>query len=433
MEHITMKKLFVSLGLAAAGTASLYAAYAPDSSADNSKMWSLSGTLRGFYDDNYTTTTHKHGSAGFEASPSLSLNVPLQQTEIGLRYSYGVYYYQQRENNGQNPVDQTHQLDLWLDHAFTPRWETRLEDTLSVAQEPALTASGATSPYRIEGNNLANTFNASLRTDWTRQFGTLLTSQTSFYDYENSGGNAFRPSYAGLLNRVEEDAGLQLQWKFSPETVGLVGYEFDQVSFTGDEQIALGPTGYYYSDSRNNRSHKGYVGVQHNFLENWKGVANIGVQYTDYYNDPNSTSSLGPYADASMIYTYAAGSYAQVGVTESRNATDEVGIDSSGQITQDQESTVVYGSINHAITPKLTGSLIGHFQHSIYHQGGYNNKSADFYNLGLNLTYTFNRHISSEIGYNFDWYDTPVKGTTGGVVTGSYTRNRAYVGVTATY
>src|ERR1035438_5156867 len=100
-----MKKFFVSLGLAAAGTASLHAAYTPDSQ-DNSKMWSLSATLRGFYDNNYTTTPKKHGSAGVEASPSFSLNMPLQQTEIGLRYTYGLYYYQQRENNGQKPIDQ---------------------------------------------------------------------------------------------------------------------------------------------------------------------------------------------------------------------------------------------------------------------------------------------------------------------------------------
>ncbi len=110
MKHGIMKKILVSLGLAVAGSASLHAAYAPDSS-DNSKMWSLSGTLRGFYDDNYTTTPQKHGSVGFEASPSFSLNMPMQQTEIGLRYTYGLYYYQSRENNGQHPTDHTHQFD----------------------------------------------------------------------------------------------------------------------------------------------------------------------------------------------------------------------------------------------------------------------------------------------------------------------------------
>src|ERR1017187_1258958 len=141
IKHSDMKKFFVSLGLAAAGTASLHAAYTPDSQ-DNSKMWSLSATLRGFYDNNYTTTPKKHGSAGVEASPSFSLNMPLQQTEIGLRYTYGLYYYQQRENNGQRPIDQTHQLDVWLDHAFTSRWEANVKDTVSVSQDPALSAVG---------------------------------------------------------------------------------------------------------------------------------------------------------------------------------------------------------------------------------------------------------------------------------------------------
>jgi hypothetical protein len=421
-----MKKLFVSLGLAAVGTAGLQAAYAPDSP-DNSKMWSLSATLRGFYDDNYMTTPHKHGSFGMEASPSFGLNVPLQQTEIGLRYTYGFYYYQQRENNGQSPIDQTHQLDLWLDHAFSSRWEARVQDTVTVQQDPALTAVGTATPQRVNGNNLDNTVNASLHTDWTRAISTELSYQNSVYDYENGGGTALQPSYAGLLDRVEQGIGLDLQWHVSRDTTALVGYKFGLVNFTGNEQIAQDNNGnFYYSDSRDNRSHYGYVGVQHNFLDNLKGSANVGVQYTEYYNDPSASSSLGPYADASMIYTYASGSYMQLGVTQSRNATDTVQIDTQGHITQDQESTVVYGSINHPLTPKLIGSVVGHYQYSVYHNGQFNSQSADFYNLGLNLSYAFNRHFSSDIGYNFDWYTTPVSGQ-------GYTRNRVYLGVTATY
>jgi hypothetical protein len=421
-----MKKLFVSLGLAAVGTAGLHAAYAPDSP-DNSKMWNLSATLRGFYDDNYTTTPQKHGSFGIEASPSFSLNMPLQQTEIGLRYTYGLYYYQQRENNGQSPIDQTHQLDLWLDHAFSSRWEARVEDTVSVSQDPTLTAVGTATPQRVDGNNLVNTVAASLRTDWTREFSTELSYQNSVYDYENSGGTALQPSYAGLLDRLEQTIGLDLQWHVSPTTTALIGYKFSQVNFTGNEQIAPAPSGgAYYSNSRDNRSQFGYVGVQHNFLDNLKGSANVGVQYTEYYNDPSASSSLGPYAAASLIYTYASGSYAQLGVTESRNATDTVQIDSQGQITLDQESTVVYGSINQSLTPKLMGSLVGRYQYSVFHNGQFNSQSADFSTVGLNLSYTFNRHVSSDIGYNFDWYTTPVPGQ-------GYTRNRVYLGVTATY
>ena len=57
----------------------------------------MAASLRGFYDDNYTTAhTGKQGSLGFEVNPSFNLNLPLQQTEIGLRYNYGLYYYQKR-------------------------------------------------------------------------------------------------------------------------------------------------------------------------------------------------------------------------------------------------------------------------------------------------------------------------------------------------
>jgi hypothetical protein len=211
--------------------------------------------------------------------------------------------------------------------------------------------------------------------------------------------------------------------------MGFIQPRFGLASYTGDEPIGPGPTpasAPYMSDYLNSRSYSASVGVQHDFLANLKGVASVGGQYVDYYN--SSQDSWGPIADASLIYTYAAASYAQMGVTESRNAVDQAGggVNSSGQITLDQESTVVYASINHQLTPKLTGSLLGHFQYSTYNQGTYNSQSAEFYNVGLNLSYAFTHHWSSDLGYNFDWYTTPVPNQ-------DYTRNRVYLGVTATY
>ena len=34
------------------------------------------------------------------------------------------------------------------------------------------------------------------------------------------------------------------------------------------------------------------------------GLGKVGVQYTDYYNDPEFNIRLSPYADSSLIYTY---------------------------------------------------------------------------------------------------------------------------------
>ncbi len=449
-----MRKFFVSVGLIAAGTASLQAAYAPDWNSTSASMWSLSGTLRGFYDDNYNTTSGsgKQDSYGLEVSPSFSLNVPLQQTEFGLRYIYGLSYYQRREELGQDPIDQTQQFDLWVDHAFSERWQAKVQDSFVVGQEPELIDPNTSVTTRTEGNNIRNTSTLTLNTTWTRLFSTALGYQNTFYDYENSGAVVTSPVYfsflgysflvspgsvdaslAGLLNRIEQSAWLNLQWRVRPETTVLVGGNFGLVNYTADEPIAWSQqftaiTGnqFYYSQNRDNRSYIGYLGFQHSFLPNLSVNAQGGFQYIETYNDPLSSPSVAPYAVMSAIYTYAPGSYAQIGFTESQSATDEIAPDTSGRITQSTESSTVYASINHELTPKLVGSVIGRWQHSVYNGGFYNNQAIDYYSLGVDLSYSFNRHFSVDVGYNFDDLVSQIPGS-------GYTRNRIYLGVTAAY
>src|SRR5581483_2094084 len=239
-----MKKIFASLGLAAAGTASLHASLLDLNS--DSKNWTISGTLRGFYDDNYLTASKKEGSTGFEFNPTFSLHLPLQQTELGIRYTYGLYYYEKREEKHQNPIDQTHQFDLWIDHAFNSRWDLRLSDTASVTQDPSLTTgptlSAAATAQRVSGNNLQNTANLNLHTIWTPEFSTALSYVNTYVRYDNRGAavtNTVPPvvtaSFAGLLDRVEQNFGLEGDWQFTRKTTGSVGYQFNLVNFTGNE------------------------------------------------------------------------------------------------------------------------------------------------------------------------------------------------------
>jgi hypothetical protein len=425
-----MKKLFVSVGLIAAGAAGLQAAYAPDASTMTaSKVWSVSGTLRGFYDDNYITSSDPKGSLGFEVSPQFSLNMALRQTELGVRYTYGMYYYFDRNSN---PIDQTHQFDLWVDHAFTERWQARVQDSFVVGQEPELLdPSGGV--RRTEGNNIHNTASLSLNTIWTRLFSTQLGYKNSFFDYENSGTTEANiltegASLAGLLNRMDQSISLDLQWGVAPNTMVFVGGMFEWTDYTGNEPIAqVGPTAFYYSDMRNSRSYFGYVGVERSLLANLTFNGRIGVQFTDNYNDPYSTTSLNPYADLSLIYNYLPGSYAQFGITQTQNATDQLGYDAgNGHITMNVDSSTFYASLNHKLTPKLMGSAIGRWQHSIYNGGLYDGQADDYFNLGLNLSYSFNPHFSAEAGYNFDTLQSKASGN-------DYTRNRIYLGFSAAY
>jgi hypothetical protein len=438
-----MKKFFVPLGLVAAGTASLQAAYAPGlNSMETSKIWSASASLRGFYDDNYTTSSdgQKQGSAGFEVSPSVSFNVPLQQTEIGLRYTYGLYYYQKRQDDGQDPIDQTHQVDLWVDHAFTERWQAKVADTFVVGQEPTLLNPGGganANPLRENGNNIVNNGTVTLTTDWTRLFSTVLAYNNGYYDYENDGTTTENLATQGAsdsatLNRIDQTVSLDLQWEVAPETIALVGGQFEWVDYTGDQPIAQVPgttspnEKFFYSDSRNDRSYFGYVGLQRNWLPNLNTSTKLGVQYTDNYNvsDQNETT---PYTASTLTYTYSPGSYLQVGVSHQQNATDVVAPNpNNGHVTQSQESTVVSVSVNQQITPKLTGVLIGNLQYSTYNQGQFENDADEDYGVGVNFNYAFTQHFSGEVGYNFDDLQSDVPGR-------AYSRNRVYLGVSAAY
>jgi hypothetical protein len=252
--------------------------------------------------------------------------------------------------------------------------------------------------------------------------------QNNFYDYQNNGGTAANPSLAGLLNRLQHDATLSVNWRIQPTLLAFVGYQYEQVNYIGNEPIAPG----FVSDNRDSRSHFGYVGAQYDVLDNLNLAGQAGIQYADYYNPPAgnpTTSQVSPYAKLSGTYTYLPGSYVQLGFTQSRNATDVIGL-SGNKVTLDEESSVVYATLNHQITPRLSGNLTGQLQYATFNGGALDKQSQTWYTLGLNLAYNINPHVSAEIGYNFDDL-TSASG--GGVNQPGYERNRVYLGVTGTY
>jgi hypothetical protein len=421
-----MKKIFISMGLAA-GAASLSALMAHGADAGATpKIWNVSASLRGFYDDNYLVAHNKVGSFGAEVAPSVSANVDLQQTDIGVRYTFGMYYYQQRQDTGQDALDYTHQGDFWLDHSFSERCKLSASDALAIGQDPQLVQGGAV--VRVKGNNLANRAKATLKNEWTRQFSTATYYGNDYFSYaDNAASSPGNPSEAALLNRMEQNVGIDLQWHFQPETMGFVGYNFRWVRYDGNQLIdVVGPIN-YYSNSRDYDAHYAYVGVSHEFSPNLSAQIRGGVSYVDSYNDPaGAAESWAPYADVSATYTYLPGCYLQGGLTQNINSTDEFQPGANGHLTQYQQSTAFYLDLNHRFTPKLAGSLVSQYIYSSYENGAYSSGGDNAISVGINFSYQINRHFSAEAGYNFDELssDVPVR---------SYDRNRVYIGLSANY
>ena len=441
-----MKKIAVTIGLATAGAAGVHAAYAPDAS-DN-KNWSVSALLRGVYNDNPgAVSTGSQGSFGYSVAPQFQIVKPYNQTEMGLRYIYTLVYY---ANQGGNQYDQSHWVNLWLDHVFNERWEMKVADAITASENPMLGVNGSdgtTNPFR-NGNYVNNSGSVSVHTDWTREFGTVVTYGNNFFSYNQGGAQVTNsisgtppntvtnvivdPSYAGQFDRIDQNIGLDLQWHASPETTYGIGYSFDWVNFTADEPVAYN-TVYgkmEYSDVRDSYTHTAYLSWQRSYNDRFHMTLMGGMQLNDSYNQ-TLPSTVYPYFNLSASYNYAPSSYVSMGFMQAMNTT-YLPIQSgyayntnNGTITAFQESSTAFVTLNHQITPKMVGLLTGRYQLGTF-KGGPFSSSDTYYSFSANLNYAITPHFSAEIGYSFDQVQSVQ-------VNSSYIRNQYEIGVSASY
>jgi hypothetical protein len=419
-----MKKIIASASLAALGAATMQAAYAPGlSPQEKSKPWTISGTLRGFYDDNPTASvkSDRQESWGLELSPSLAVNLALDQTLIGFNYTYDMRYYEARRRND---ADHSHYVSLKINHTITERYKIEVSDTINYAQEPELQQGIVSIPLRTEQNYLHNIGHIAFTAELTPILGLVAEYQNDYWDFDQTGNG----SLSAILDRVEHLGTITARWQAMPNTVGLLAYSYGVVDHTSDDSLLL-PGGPPLAETRDSASHFVSVGAEQHFTSQLTGKAKIGAQFTDYPNalpgqDDRVTS---PYADASASWAYNPGSYLQLGVRHQRNQTD-VGLGTAGaqNPVQDQESTGIYGVVNHRIGPNFTGSVLGQIQHSSFRGGGLDGKVEDLGAVGVNFAYQVNVFLTAEAGYNFDRLDSDLAGR-------SYSRNRIYFGIRATY
>jgi hypothetical protein len=431
-----MKKIVASVGLVALGASGLHGAPIPGLTQEGGKNWTASLTLRGFYDDNFNTVSGagKQDAFGIEISPSIGVGFQWPQTTLSLGYVYSFKYYDHKPLDSSTKYDQSHIFNASLDHAFSERYKINAHESFVIGQEPDILRTGNAMEtfQRLSGDNIRNDAGFNFDAQLTRLFGLEIGYNNAFWDYaqhgedidENTG--AIVASASGLLDRVENTAHIDSRWMICPETVGVFGYRFRDVSYTGNEEIGVrNDLTSVRSDNRNFRQHSLYVGAEQTFRPDLTGAARVGASYIDYYNDPtDSGNGWAPYAAANLRYTYRPDCFVELGLSQDVNATDIALAVGGDRFTQSEESTVVYGKVNHHITPQLVGSILGQFQYSTI--TGESSITERDYQIGINLSYQFAPHFSTEVGYNYDRLDSDLDGR-------SFDRNRVYIGVTGSY
>jgi hypothetical protein len=435
-----MKKIVASVGLVAVGASGLQAGLLPGMTAESGKPFTLSATLRGFYDDNVSTVPngaalppgYKRYSAGFEISPSIEFNFPLEQTTLSLGYVFDFKYYENKPVNNTGNYDMSHDFHGAINHAFSERYNLSIRDGFVIGQEPDLLRAGNTYTtfQRYSGNNIRNFGSIDFSAQLTPEFGLDLGYANTLYMYADDTPTSVTgtPSNAALLNENDNVVHLDGRYTLQPQTIGIVGFQFRDTLYTGDQPIGIYNTGEYeMSDARNARMYYGYLGLDHTFRPDLTGSIRGGGFYTEYYNSLANQNQVSPYASLSLKYTYLPESSIQVGGSYDYNPSSaSAGVNqSNNEINTSTMAGTIFAAVSHRIMPKLYGGLMAQYQNSIYKGGTIDGKSAQYYVVGLNLRYQFTPNFSAEAGYNYDNVFDQVQG--------HFDRNRVYVGITGSY
>ena len=401
-----MNKRIITLGVAAIGVAGVQAA-------DAGKVWEVTASLRGFYDDNYTTSPDElaEESWGIEVSPGINFTLGEgTDMEFSAGYAFGMRYYEDRESDNE---DYGHELGISLDKKFSDTSVLLLSNGLVVAQEPEILNGGT--PLRTEGDNLRNTFAAQYRRILSGSTGVEIGYGNSIFDYEEQ-------YHSALLDRSYNEVNLDVFYGMA-ETEYFAGYRYSSTDFEGD--VLQVPGLVFDPGARNNHAHAGYVGARHQLDKNILADVRAGVQNVDYYDFdlmpgliPEDETS--PYVDARMEWEYAEGSKLVAGATLARGATDLQ--------AADQEITSVYAQLLHKISGRMHGTLTGRFQDAEISGGGdkLDGKEESLLLLGASLTYAVADNIWAELAYNYDELDSDVPYR-------SFERNYLSVGIGTTY
>lgn len=410
-----MKKVLLTVGAVAAGVLFVQTVQAQD------KPWSVSATVRGFYDDNINTTPSggvpgKQESFGFEIAPEAELIYNTGQLEVSLEYLYSMKYYDDRANS----ADHRHRFGAGVQYQLSPRASITLKEEFVVAQESEILDPTGVFTTRSSGNNIRNSIDLSALYEMTRLLATEVSYSNNYISYDDSGVS----SRSALLDRIEHRIGGNLRWEVATTTIALVGYDFGVKDQTSNDAL-IGTTS---ASVRDNRSHYGYVGVDHDFSPKIHASLRTGVQYTEYPNLPAGVddTAVNPYADGNISYDFRKDSTIQLGVRHDRSQTDLFALDATLLPTLDAETTTAYGAITYGFTAKIKGSVNSQLQYSTFERGAADSSNDLFLLVGANLNYEFNEFFSALAGYSYDRLDSDQ-------VLRSFTRNRVYLGFRATY
>ena len=356
----------------------------------------ISATLREAYDDNiFTANTNKVGSFETIISPSILFDLPMQDSSLSLRYTFGATYYQSRPGS---QFDLSHDFVARVTHNFSERFSMDASEDFRYSTEPSLFDNTGTL-YR-NGAYLTNTINADFTAQWTPIFSTLSTFSNTIVKYESS-------SVGTEQNSMENTGSQNFSFAILPKINLVFGGIIDNISY---DDINRGYTSY-----------TGNTGIDWQALPSLTLGVRVGGSYTETDSAGSSTS---PYASANMAWQIGSRSSFNFAYTHSTVPTDVT--QANGQ-TADRFALGFRYDITSSISTHVNATYTyGVYPGSYITAGTISGFNESDYALDLGADYHCNKYMDLEAGYT-------LSGVSSNLDFRNYTRNVFYIGVRGTY
>lgn len=381
-----MKSTALVVGAVALGTAELKGASVTDSLTmqERTKRWTISGSLRNFYDDNMFNAPPREalGSFGVEVSPGIAFNLPLQQTILTASYNYSAKYFEARTSGN---IDQSHELDAKLEHRFSERYSLTFSENYRRADEPIVGNAQNIIRNTQDASNQRNFLKGELSTLMSPTFGWSVGADTWWQDYS-------AVYYSSVLDLVRQSFHADARWFQTEDALFFTGYAFAVTHYTYPEYLQTAGARFIDPSDKDSLLHRFYFGTRYELSRRLELSGRIGVDYTDYKVD---NSVFSPYIDISSRFTYLPGSFVRLNVNLERYPAAEVD-------SLDQEILSFRMAVSHRLAARTTVGLDLLYQFQSFNDRGSGALSGtdDYYVLSTNAEYKIRENLFATLYYS---------------------------------
>jgi len=329
----------------------------------------------------------------FEVSPKLAYNASVsEQTFLSADFRPTLDYFDRRPGT---KTLYSQAVDARIAHSYSPTSVIDVTDSFSYNQNPEALLNGA--PINSNQTLLSNEIDGRYTFAPTEKLGMVLKARSVYYDYTSA-------VLGGELNRFENLYGMEFDYTLLPDLKAAGEFRHQDVD--------------YSSNPASNNKHSDFLMAGFDYKAGPQLTASIrlGGEYRTFAGLPSTTT---PYAEFSLRYDYAKGSFVSAGYTYDLEET------SDPIHYSDEKVNRMFVNVQHQITALIVGSASMDYEPAtlIGRPGQSGNVGEDSTHAGVALTYLPTKNWSITLSYDYDFVDSGVS---------SRGMNRSRTGLSAT-